>query len=501
MNLAQLPYPYVAFAGDRALAQGDLPSVAIAVSRAMAGGETRPIVVLDAGNSEVVDLDLRGSESEIAARVAGGLARADERIGSRAGTRDRAGTTATRRGLARGVVVASALGLAPDAARRGLGDVATTGGRGASSQRRARSLRGRAGSGGSLPARDGRRPAALRGRAACVLRGTGGRRDDARPELAGRHPRASRRAAAALSRGAVVVSAAAPGTEAGKLTEGPISRHVIAMAAPIAIGMVFQTLYYLVDLYFVGRLGDAAIAGVSTAGNVTFLVIALTQVLAVGTVALVAQAIGRRDRADANLVFNQSLSIAATFTIGSLLLGYLFTPAYMHALGADARHGGGRHQLPAVVPAGTGDAVPGSVDGRRTARHRHRQAGDPRADPHGRAQCDARAGADRRLGHRQAARRRGRRSREHHRHRRRRRDAVVLLSSPRARRGVRRGTRTAARRGVAAHPAHRHAGGPRVRDDVRHPRPRSTRRFGSSAPRRRRGSASAIASTRRCSCQ
>ena len=51
--------------------------------------------------------------------------------------------------------------------------------------------------------------------------------------------------------------------------------------------------------------------------------------------ALVAQAIGRRDRADANLVFNQSLSIAASFTIGSLVLGYLFTPAYMHALGAD----------------------------------------------------------------------------------------------------------------------------------------------------------------------
>jgi putative MATE family efflux protein len=129
---------------------------------------------------------------------------------------------------------------------------------------------------------------------------------------------------------------ASTGAETGKLTQGPISRHVIAMAAPIAIGMVFQTLYYLVDLYFVGRLGDAAIAGVSTAGNLTFLVIALTQVLAVGTVALVAQAIGRRDHADANLVFNQSLSIAGTFTLGSLVLGYLLAPVYMHALGADA---------------------------------------------------------------------------------------------------------------------------------------------------------------------
>jgi putative MATE family efflux protein len=108
------------------------------------------------------------------------------------------------------------------------------------------------------------------------------------------------------------------------------------MAAPIAIGMLFQTLYYLVDLYFVGRLGDHAIAGVGTAGNITFVVIALTQVLGVGTVALVAQAIGRGDRDDANLVFNQSLSMAALLFIVTLAGGYVVAPLYMNALGADA---------------------------------------------------------------------------------------------------------------------------------------------------------------------
>jgi Na+-driven multidrug efflux pump len=117
-------------------------------------------------------------------------------------------------------------------------------------------------------------------------------------------------------------------TFAGKLTQGSIPRQVLAMAAPIAIGMVFQTLYYLVDLYFVGQLGDSAIAGVSTAGNLTFLVIALTQMLAVGTVSLVAQASGRQDRADANLVFNQSLSIAALLTVATLVAGFIVTPRY-----------------------------------------------------------------------------------------------------------------------------------------------------------------------------
>ena len=52
------------------------------------------------------------------------------------------------------------------------------------------------------------------------------------------------------------------------LTEGSISRHIVKLSIPVAVGMVFQTLYVLVDLYFVGQLGDVAIAGVSSAGNV-----------------------------------------------------------------------------------------------------------------------------------------------------------------------------------------------------------------------------------------
>lgn len=60
------------------------------------------------------------------------------------------------------------------------------------------------------------------------------------------------------------------------LTQGSIPGHIMRMAAPMAIGMLFQTLYYFVDLYFVGRLGDAAIAGVGAAGNLQFVVIALT---------------------------------------------------------------------------------------------------------------------------------------------------------------------------------------------------------------------------------
>ena len=120
------------------------------------------------------------------------------------------------------------------------------------------------------------------------------------------------------------------------LTEGPIPGHLMRIAIPIAIGMVFQTAYYLVDLYFVGRLGDTAIAGLGSAGNVQFLVMAITQILGVGTMALIAQAAGRKDRADANLIFNQSLVLAAVCALVTLVGGYTLTGWYMGRLGADA---------------------------------------------------------------------------------------------------------------------------------------------------------------------
>ena len=71
------------------------------------------------------------------------------------------------------------------------------------------------------------------------------------------------------------------------LTKGTISSHIVRLATPIAAGMIFQTMYYLIDLYFVARLGGTAIAGVSAAGNVQFLIMALSQVLGVGTMVLV----------------------------------------------------------------------------------------------------------------------------------------------------------------------------------------------------------------------
>lgn len=119
------------------------------------------------------------------------------------------------------------------------------------------------------------------------------------------------------------------------LTQGPIPTQIVAMALPIAAGMVFQTLYYLVDLYFVAGLGDTALAGVGLAGNVAMVIIALTQMLGVGTVALVSHAAGRKDRPEANLIFNQSVLMSAILGATTLVAGYGLTGVYVHSLAAD----------------------------------------------------------------------------------------------------------------------------------------------------------------------
>ncbi|HEX5419271.1 MAG TPA: MATE family efflux transporter [Gammaproteobacteria bacterium] len=120
------------------------------------------------------------------------------------------------------------------------------------------------------------------------------------------------------------------------LTQDSVAKHLVTMAAPVAAGMLVQTLYLLVDLYVVAALGDAAVAGVGSAGTLMFVVAALTQVLGVGAVALISQAVGRGDRLEANRVFNQALLLAAGCGAAMLLLGYAFTSRYVAAIAADA---------------------------------------------------------------------------------------------------------------------------------------------------------------------
>lgn len=121
------------------------------------------------------------------------------------------------------------------------------------------------------------------------------------------------------------------------LTTGSVSRHLLKTASFMLVAMVFQTLYFLVDLYWVGRLGKEAVAGVGVAGNLFFIVLAVTQMLGVGTTTLVSHAVGRKDQARALLVFNQALVLSAVLGIVFGVLAMALRGAYARGLSADAK--------------------------------------------------------------------------------------------------------------------------------------------------------------------
>jgi Na+-driven multidrug efflux pump len=127
------------------------------------------------------------------------------------------------------------------------------------------------------------------------------------------------------------------------LTRGSILSHSLTMAAPIFAGLVLVLLCGLIDLYFVAGLGEAAIAGVGAAANASFVTNALTQIVSVGAMAAVSQAVGRKDQTDANLKFNQSLGLSIACGACTVALGFVAARPYLRSIAADA----------ATVEAGT----------------------------------------------------------------------------------------------------------------------------------------------------
>ncbi len=121
------------------------------------------------------------------------------------------------------------------------------------------------------------------------------------------------------------------------LTEGPIFKTLIRLAVPVTIAMVMFTVYLMVDLYFVGRLGPQALAAVSISGNAFFIHLGFSTILGTGGMALIAQAFGRKDYDYAAMVFKQSILLALIVGVIEAATGLMIAPAYIKYLGGSGK--------------------------------------------------------------------------------------------------------------------------------------------------------------------
>ena len=121
------------------------------------------------------------------------------------------------------------------------------------------------------------------------------------------------------------------------LTTGSVVRHLLKTTGFMLVAMATQTLYFLVDIYWVGRLGREAVAAVGISTNLLFLVLAVTQMLAVGATALISHAVGQKDHDRALGIFNQAHVLSMLAGVVFLALGMATLPFYTRAMSADAR--------------------------------------------------------------------------------------------------------------------------------------------------------------------
>ena len=120
------------------------------------------------------------------------------------------------------------------------------------------------------------------------------------------------------------------------LTTGSLTGHLLKTTSFMLVSMVFQALYVLVDLFWVGRLGTDAVAAVGISANLSFVVLAISQMLGVGTTTVVSHAAGRKEHVQATYLFNQSQVLSMGAGVIFLAVAMSFRTSYAATLSADA---------------------------------------------------------------------------------------------------------------------------------------------------------------------
>jgi putative MATE family efflux protein len=115
-----------------------------------------------------------------------------------------------------------------------------------------------------------------------------------------------------------------------------IFKQLTILSWPIILAFSMQVGYNIVDIFWVGKLGATAIAAVSLAGNVFFIILAVGQILGSGTIALVAQFYGAKQIDNANNIIRQSLLLVSIIALPVCISGFIFAKQIMSLLGGQA---------------------------------------------------------------------------------------------------------------------------------------------------------------------
>jgi putative MATE family efflux protein len=117
-------------------------------------------------------------------------------------------------------------------------------------------------------------------------------------------------------------------------TEGSVGRALVLLAVPMVLETVLESLFAVVDIFFVAHLGADAIATVGLTESMMSLIYAIAIGLGIGAAAIVARRIGEHDPERASHAGIQAIMLGIAVSIPIAVLGLTVAPGLLRVLGA-----------------------------------------------------------------------------------------------------------------------------------------------------------------------
>src|SRR3954467_10590514 len=124
------------------------------------------------------------------------------------------------------------------------------------------------------------------------------------------------------------------GAHGRDFTEGPIGRAIFMLAVPMVLEMLMESIFVVVDVFVVARLGADAVATVGLSESFMTLVYTLAMGLGIGAGAMVSRRIGEKDSEGAAHTAAQVILFGLVLSLVIGAVGAVLAPSLLRVMGA-----------------------------------------------------------------------------------------------------------------------------------------------------------------------
>jgi putative MATE family efflux protein len=118
-------------------------------------------------------------------------------------------------------------------------------------------------------------------------------------------------------------------------TEGSIGRAIVLLSVPMILEMMMESLFGIVNVFYVARLGAEAIATVGLTESMLTIVFGIAIGLSMATTATIARRTGERDPEGASVAAVQAIIVGVLISLPMAVAGVAFAPALLTLMGAE----------------------------------------------------------------------------------------------------------------------------------------------------------------------